>query len=157
MRLDIDVSGKSDRAEWGHAKYQTVFRPDEAYELAVEWLTASGSIVYELVCYLLRHNFINSCVVTFQLSGWHRKAQTCGLQMIPIPHDPLALPYSNKSDPLRGPIFVPLNIGCLEESERLFIGKCKYFLWFFNNNFAHMFTHLGFWARFHRNILKLYL
>lgn len=57
-----------------------------------------------------------------QLSGWARKAQTCGLQMIPIPHDPLALPYSNKSDPLRGPIFVPLNIKCLVERDRLFKG-----------------------------------
>lgn len=55
----------------------------------------------------------------FQLSFWSRKAQICGLQMIPIPHDPLALPYSNKSDPLRGPIFVPLHTKCLAE-ERLF-------------------------------------
>ncbi|CAH1099750.1 unnamed protein product [Psylliodes chrysocephalus] len=97
MRLETDVAGKSDRVEWGHARYQTGFKPDQAYELVVEWLTSSGSIVCEL------------------LWGWHRKAQSCGLQMIPIPHDPLALPYSNKSDPLRGPIFVPLDIMCLEE------------------------------------------
>jgi hypothetical protein len=102
MRLETDVAGKSDRIEWGHVRYQTTFLPDQAYELIVEWLTSSGSIVAEL------------------LSSWHRKAQTCGLQMIPIPHDPLALPYSNKSDPLRGPIFVPLNIKCLEERERIF-------------------------------------
>lgn len=58
-----------------------------------------------------------------KLSGWGRKAQqVCGLQMVPIPHDPLALPYSNKSDPLRGPIFIPLNIKCLEENDRLFKG-----------------------------------
>lgn len=56
----------------------------------------------------------------FQLFGWHRKAQGCGLQMIPIPHDPLALPYSNKSDPLRGPIFIPLDIKCLQSRETLF-------------------------------------
>lgn len=55
--------------------------------------------------------------------GWARKAQGCGLQMIPIPHDPLALPYSEKSDPLRGPIFVPLNTRCLEDGDRLFKGK----------------------------------
>ncbi|XP_057663602.1 GATOR complex protein Iml1 isoform X2 [Diorhabda carinulata] len=97
MRLETDLTGKSDRLEWGHARYQTVFKPDQAYELVVEWLTSSGSIISELLC------------------GWHRKAQSCGLQMIPIPHDPLALPYSNKSDPLRGPIFIPLNIRCLEE------------------------------------------
>lgn len=49
MHLDIDVLGKSDRVEWGHAKYQTIFRPDQAYELVLEWLVASGSIVSELV------------------------------------------------------------------------------------------------------------
>lgn len=44
--------------------------------------------------------------------------------MIPVPHDPLALPYSNKSDPLRGPMFIPLNISCLEESSgTLFTGN----------------------------------
>lgn len=43
--------------------------------------------------------------------------------MIPVPHDPLALPYSNKSDPLRGPIFIPLNISCLEGNNgKLFAG-----------------------------------
>uniref|UniRef100_A0A6P7GD85 GATOR complex protein DEPDC5-like n=1 Tax=Diabrotica virgifera virgifera TaxID=50390 RepID=A0A6P7GD85_DIAVI len=97
MRLETDVAGKSDRVEWGHARYQTVFKPDQAYELVVEWLTSSGSIIFEL------------------LSGCQRKAQSCGFQLIPIPHDPLALPYSNKSDPLRGPIFIPLDIRCLEE------------------------------------------
>ncbi|CAH0554753.1 unnamed protein product [Brassicogethes aeneus] len=102
MRLETDVQSRSDRVEWGHAKYQTVFRPDKAYELVVEWLTSSGSIVAEL------------------LFGWHRKAQACGLQMIPIPHDPLALPYSDKSDPLRGPIFIPLDIKCLEGRDTIF-------------------------------------
>jgi len=100
MHLEIDVANKSDRVEWGHARYQTVFRPDQAYELVVEWLVASGSIVAEM------------------LLGWLRKAQTCGIQMVPIPHDPLALPYSNKSDPLRGPIFIPLNTKCLVKKNR---------------------------------------
>ncbi|CAG9760851.1 unnamed protein product [Ceutorhynchus assimilis] len=95
-RLETDAIGKSDRVEWGHARYQAIFRPDQAYEIVAEWLTSSGSIVGEL------------------LFSWHRKGQTCGLQMIPIPHDPLALPYSDKSDPLRGPIFIPLNITSLE-------------------------------------------
>lgn len=49
MHLEIDVASKSDRIEWGHARYQTVFRPDQAYELVVEWLVSSGSIVSELV------------------------------------------------------------------------------------------------------------
>lgn len=49
MRLETDVGSKSDRMEWGHAKYQTVFRPDQACELVVEWLTSSGAIIFELV------------------------------------------------------------------------------------------------------------
>lgn len=48
--------------------------------------------------------------------------------MIPIPHDPLALPYSNKSDPLRGPIFVPLDTKCLDERDRLFKGMYTLFV-----------------------------
>ena len=71
MHLDIDVGNKSDRAEWGHLRYQTVFRPDQAYELVVEWLTASGSIVAELVSvercfFLVKVNFYKFC--SFQAS-----------------------------------------------------------------------------------------
>ncbi|XP_030024753.1 GATOR complex protein Iml1 isoform X7 [Manduca sexta] len=90
--LDIDVSNKSDRIEWGHARYQATFRPDQAYEMCIQWAVASGNIVAEL------------------LLGWARKAQNCRLQMVPIPADPLALPFTLKSDPLRGPIYVPLNV-----------------------------------------------
>lgn len=53
MHLETDISMKSDRVEWGHARYQTVFRPDQAYELVVEWLTSSGSIIAELVSFHL--------------------------------------------------------------------------------------------------------
>lgn len=48
--------GKSDRIEWGHARYQTVYRPDQAYELVVQWVTASGSIVSEMV--IIKNNII---------------------------------------------------------------------------------------------------
>uniref|UniRef100_A0A1Y1KCF9 DEP domain-containing protein n=3 Tax=Photinus pyralis TaxID=7054 RepID=A0A1Y1KCF9_PHOPY len=111
MHVDIDVANKSDRVEWGHARYQSVFRPDQAYELRLEWLVASGSIVSEL------------------LMGWLRKAQPCGIQMIPIPHDPLALPYSVKSDPLRGPIFIPLNTNCLVKKNRSLFEEFKEDTW----------------------------
>lgn len=53
----------------------------------------------------------------FQIFGWARKAQNCKLQMVPIPADPLALPFTLKSDPLRGPIYVPLNIDPLLRSK----------------------------------------
>ncbi|XP_012282674.1 GATOR complex protein DEPDC5 isoform X2 [Orussus abietinus] len=93
--LDIDINNKSDRIEWGHLRYQSLFKADHSYELVVQWVAASGSIVADLI-------FV-----------WQRKAQMCGIQMIPIPSDLLALPFTLKSDPLRGPIFIPLNTECL--------------------------------------------
>ncbi|KAJ8683106.1 hypothetical protein QAD02_018898 [Eretmocerus hayati] len=93
--LDIDINNKSDRIEWGHLKYQSIFKSDCSFELVVQWVAASGSIVADLI-------FI-----------WQRKAQLCGIQMIPIPSDLLALPFTGKSDPLRGPIFIPLDTECL--------------------------------------------
>lgn len=48
--LEIDVSQKSDRIEWGHAKYHSIMIPGYAFEIVVEWITASGPIVYDLVC-----------------------------------------------------------------------------------------------------------
>ena len=38
--------------------------------------------------------------------------------MVPIPSDLLALPFTLKSDPLRGPIFVPLDTECLMSKRR---------------------------------------
>lgn len=103
--LDIDVSNRSDRIEWGHARYQATFRPDQAYEMCIQWTVATGNVVADLI------------------SGWARKAQNCKLQMIPIPADPLALPFTLKSDPLRGPIYVPLNEEqLLENKTALFEG-----------------------------------
>lgn len=58
MRLETDVGNKSDRIEWGHAKYHRVFRPDQAYELVVEWLTSSGAIVFDLVSKYMYEYFV---------------------------------------------------------------------------------------------------
>lgn len=94
--LEIDANQKSDRIEWGHVRYHRQMRAGHAFEFVPQWLTASGPIVYDLI-YV-----------------WMRKAQQCGFQLVPIPADPLAEPFTDKSDPLRGPIFVPLNVHCLE-------------------------------------------
>ncbi|XP_043269598.1 GATOR complex protein Iml1 isoform X3 [Venturia canescens] len=98
--LDIDLINRSDRIEWGHLRYQSLFRSDRSYELVVQWVASSGSIVAELI---------------FQ---WQRKAQMWGIQVVPIPSDLLALPYTLKSDPLRGPIFIPLDTECLMVNKR---------------------------------------
>jgi DEPDC5 protein C-terminal region len=51
--LDIDVANKSDRIEWGHAKYQPAFRSDRAYEFSVQWVAATGTVVSDLVSELI--------------------------------------------------------------------------------------------------------
>lgn len=77
--------------------------------------------------YLNKKNYLSTPKFAYeflQIFNWARKAQTCGLQLIPIPADPLALPYSLQSDPLRGPVFIPLDIECLmEDKEHLFEGN----------------------------------
>lgn len=50
-----------------------------------------------------------------QISSWSRKAVTCGFHLLPVPGDPFALPSAADSDPLRGPIFVSLNIKSVAE------------------------------------------
>jgi DEP domain-containing protein 5 len=93
--LEVDTLNKSDRVEWGHARYNREMIPGTAFEITVQWITASGPIVQELV------------------KRWDTKAQACGFQLISIPADPLAEPFIEKSDPLRSPIFIPLNIKSL--------------------------------------------
>lgn len=62
--LEIDLASKSDRVEWGHARYHRLMTPGTSFEIAIQWLTASGPIVYELIY------------------GWSRKATQCGFQLL---------------------------------------------------------------------------
>ncbi|XP_068246692.1 GATOR complex protein Iml1 isoform X2 [Palaemon carinicauda] len=98
-QLDLDCNCRSDRSEWGHIKHHSYFNPLQSFEIIVQWLCATGTIVTDLM-------------VT-----WQRKAQACGLHLFPVPTDPFALPYSYNSDPLRGPILIPLNVDCLSAPE----------------------------------------
>ncbi|XP_042884434.1 GATOR complex protein Iml1-like isoform X4 [Penaeus japonicus] len=101
--LDIDINNRSDRIEWGHIKHHSLFSPLQAFELITQWLCATGSVVADL------------------MMSWQRKAVTCGLHLYPVPSDPFALPYSYISDPLRGPILIPLNVACLSGSGEPFV------------------------------------
>ncbi|KAK3862519.1 hypothetical protein Pcinc_031625, partial [Petrolisthes cinctipes] len=98
-QLDLDINGRSDRIEWGHLKHHSTFSPLTAFELIVQWLCATGTIVTDLMML------------------WQRRAQICSLHLFPVPSDPFALPYSCHSDPLRGPILIPLNVNCLSDAE----------------------------------------
>lgn len=60
--LDIDINNKSDRIEWGHLRYQSIYKVDHSYELVVQWVASSGSIVADLVSrffsYYISQNYI---------------------------------------------------------------------------------------------------
>ncbi|XP_029721962.2 GATOR complex protein Iml1 isoform X2 [Aedes albopictus] len=107
--LDIDVNNKSDRIEWGHARYHQKMIPGHAFEIVVQWITASGPIVSDLI------------------QIWSRRAQ--GFQLVSIPADPLAEPFTEKSDPLRGPIFIPLDIECLKQKRTFLFEEFKKDTW----------------------------
>ena len=47
-----------------------------------------------------------------QVQRWSRKTSTL-LHLLPVPSDAFALPETSGSDPLRGPIFVRLNVDAL--------------------------------------------
>ena len=66
------------------------YDPQSAFELTLQWSVATGSIITDLI------------------HGWARKSQQSGFSLIPVPHDPFALPITKNSDPVRGPIFVEL-------------------------------------------------
>lgn len=51
--------------------------------------------------------------------------------MVPIPADPFALPFTHKSDPLRGPIFVPMDTECLMGNKSFLFEGLKLFIVFY--------------------------
>lgn len=103
--LEMDISNKSDRIEWGHLRYQSVLFADASLEFIFQWVVCTGPLVAEL------------------LQNWSRKAQNCGVNLVPIPCDPFAFPMSHKADPLRAPIFVPLNLQALSIDGKDFLDE----------------------------------
>ncbi|XP_053383864.1 GATOR complex protein Iml1-like [Mercenaria mercenaria] len=104
VNVDVDPQTKSDRPEWATARYHAHYSPHCGFELQVQWMVATGQILGDLI------------------NNWARKAGVCGFHLMPVPVDPFALPTAPDSDPLRGPIFVPLNVGCMEPAGSLFQG-----------------------------------
>nr|XP_046911895.1 LOW QUALITY PROTEIN: GATOR complex protein Iml1-like [Dermatophagoides farinae] len=104
--FQVELDSKTDRVEWVNVKYHSLYDPEQAFEMIMEWMVATGNAIPEKV------------------STWSRTKGT-NLHIVPIPWDPFALPFSNRSDPLRGPVYISLNIDCLLcfkilEGERLF-------------------------------------
>lgn len=76
--------------------------PGVAYEIAVEWIAASGSIMNDLT------------------NGWSRKALHCNFQLIPVPHDPIGEQLMEKLNPFRSPIYIPLNFDGIDNAPKEF-------------------------------------
>ena len=51
--LDMDIGNKSDRIEWAHLRYQSVFFSDASLELILQWVVCTGPLVAELVQVIL--------------------------------------------------------------------------------------------------------
>ena len=49
VNVDVDSNQKSDRSEWATARYHAYYSPMSAFELEVQWLVATGSILGDLV------------------------------------------------------------------------------------------------------------
>ncbi|XP_015788875.1 GATOR complex protein DEPDC5 isoform X2 [Tetranychus urticae] len=101
--IDLDSTSEDGRVEWMHAKYQAAYHPDYSYEMELQWMVATS---YQLV---------------EKVQQWARKTGAGGFHFVPIPNDPFALPFESKSDPLRGPIFIQLNLDELPPKARQYL------------------------------------
>ncbi|XP_005093712.1 GATOR complex protein Iml1 isoform X2 [Aplysia californica] len=97
VNVEVDPQRKSERKEIAMARYHAYYSPKCAFELQIQWMVSTGCVLGDLVY------------------AFARRASSCGFHLMPVPCDPFALPYTENSDPLRGPIFVPLNMTAFEE------------------------------------------
>jgi hypothetical protein len=49
VSVDVDFNGRSDRPEWATARFHAYYSPHCAWELELQWVVATGSILAELV------------------------------------------------------------------------------------------------------------
>jgi DEP domain containing protein (fragment) len=76
--------------------------------MEIQWMVATSNQISDIV------------------QGWSRKASSHGLHLVPIPNDPFALPMSGNADPLRGPIFVNVDLDSLPPEARSYLqGETK--------------------------------
>eukprot|EP00057_Strongylocentrotus_purpuratus_P028669 XP_011683143.1 PREDICTED: DEP domain-containing protein 5 [Strongylocentrotus purpuratus] len=95
VMLEIDCN-KTDRVEWCHVTYDGQYSVDRAFDLQVEWLVCTPSLLNEM------------------LQGWSRKANTFGYHLVPAPTDPFHQ-HPEFANPLRCPLFIPLDIQSLKD------------------------------------------
>ncbi|CAH8559573.1 unnamed protein product [Heterobilharzia americana] len=101
---DMDEPDIDGRVEWAHCVYDANYHPTCAFSIELQWLVVTGGRMAELV------------------SLWHQKACTANLHFFPVPCYPFNQSKDDLSDkdPLRKPIFVPVNISVLIDTARIF-------------------------------------
>ncbi|XP_072033797.1 GATOR1 complex protein DEPDC5-like isoform X2 [Amphiura filiformis] len=88
--MEID-STKSDRVEWCHVGYHGNYHPDNAFEMELQWLTSTPSLLLDII------------------TNWNRRAASCGFHFIPYLIDPFGF-CKDISDPFRSALFIHLNL-----------------------------------------------
>lgn len=101
VNVDVDPNSKSTRVEWASAIYRSYHHPLTAFELELYWKMATGQLLAELV------------------NNWAKKSLYYNYHLVPSPIDPFAPPTDQLADPLRGYIYIPLNISCLLQDENI--------------------------------------
>lgn len=61
VNVDVDPMSKVNRPEWATARYHANYSPTCAFELQVQWMVATGTVLGELVSYL--HWVEDFCIV----------------------------------------------------------------------------------------------
>ncbi|XP_022108430.1 GATOR complex protein DEPDC5-like isoform X2 [Acanthaster planci] len=94
--LEIDSSKLKDRVEWCHVGYHSNYNPVSAFEIELQWLTSTPSLLQELI------------------TNWARRAVTSGFHLVPTHVDPFGF-NADTSDSLHSPLFIELRLpeGCL--------------------------------------------
>ncbi|XP_061694755.1 GATOR1 complex protein DEPDC5 isoform X5 [Syngnathoides biaculeatus] len=106
VTLDVDANNRRGRIEWCTCYYLGNFSLNSAFEIKLHWMAVTAAALFEMV------------------QGWHRKAASCGLLLVPVLEGPFALTSQLYGDPLRAQLFITINIQCLMKngSENLFEG-----------------------------------
>ncbi|KAK4471525.1 hypothetical protein MN116_004945 [Schistosoma mekongi] len=101
---DLDGPNNDGPVEWAHCVYDANYHPTCAFSIELQWLVITGGRMAELV------------------SLWHQKAGTANLHFFPVPCYPFGNLNADLSDkdPLRKPIFLPVNISVLMETAKTF-------------------------------------
>ncbi|XP_038059351.1 GATOR complex protein DEPDC5-like isoform X2 [Patiria miniata] len=96
--LEIDSSKLKDRVEWCHVGYHSNYNPVSAFEIELQWLTSTPSLLQELI------------------TNWARRAVTSGFHLVPTHVDPFGFNWDT-SDSLHSPLFIELRLpgDCLGE------------------------------------------